>query len=131
MKFETHEFYVKSAAQMAALFPDQPEAIRNTRRIAEMTDLALPLGQLRIPHFPVPDGHTVESWLREECQRGLRAPLRDGHARSSRQRLDYELGVIISMGYAGYFLIVADFIRVRPRAGHPDDLPGSARRARS
>ena len=42
-----------------------------TRRIAEMTDLSLPLGQLRIPHFPVPDGHTVESWLRAECQAGL------------------------------------------------------------
>ena len=56
---------------MAALFPDQPEAIANTRRIAEMSDVTLPLGQLRIPHFPVPDGHTVESWLRAECERGL------------------------------------------------------------
>ena len=61
MKFDTHDFYVKSAAQMAALFPDHPEAIANTRRIAEMTDLSLPLGQLRIPHFPVPEGHTVET----------------------------------------------------------------------
>ena len=130
MKFETHDFYVKSAAQMAALFPDQPEAIRNTRRIAEMTDLTLPLGQLRIPHFPVPDGDTVETWLRAECQRGLER--RYGTVTPELQaRLDYELGVILSMGYAGYFLIVADFIRVRPRAGHPDDLPGSAPRARS
>ena len=80
MRFETHEFYVKSAAQMAALFPDQPEAIRNTRRIAEMTDITLPLGQLRIPHFPVPDGHTVESWLRAGVPARPRAPLRDGHA---------------------------------------------------
>ena len=45
-----------------------------------MTDLELPLGQLRIPHFPVPDGETVETWLREECQRGLARALRDGHA---------------------------------------------------
>ena len=80
LRFETHEFYVKSAAQMAALFPDHPDAIRNTRRIAEMTDIELPLGQLRIPHFPVPDGHTVESWLREECQRGLERRYGDGHA---------------------------------------------------
>ena len=115
---------------MAALFPDHPEAIRNTRRIAEMTDIALPLGQLRIPHFPVPDGHTVESWLRAECQRGLER--RYGTVTPELQtRLDYELGVILSMGYAGYFLIVADFIAVRPRAGDPDDLPGLARRARS
>ena len=71
MRFESAEFYVKSAAEMAALFPDHPDALRNTKRIAEMTDLALPLDQLRIPHFPVPDGETVETWLRAECQRGL------------------------------------------------------------
>src|SRR3712207_3416405 len=110
MKFETDDFFLKSAAEMAALFPDQRDAILNTRRIAEMCDLQLPLGQLRIPHFPVPDGHTVESWLREECQRGLIA--RYGVVTDELQRrLDYELGVIIDMGYAGYFLIVADFVR--------------------
>ncbi len=111
MKFETHDFYLKSAAQMAALFPDQREALLNTRKIAEMTGgLQLPLGQLRIPHFPVPDGHTVESWLAAECQRGLRA--RYGTVTPELQeRLDYELRVITTMGYAGYFLIVADFVR--------------------
>ena len=70
---------------MAALFPDQPEAIRNSRRIAEMTSIELPLGQLRIPHFPVPDGETVESWLRKECQRGLVERYGDGDRRSSRR----------------------------------------------
>src|SRR4051794_24633126 len=110
MKFEGSEFWLKPAAQMGALFPDQREAILNPRRIAEMTDLQLPLGQLRIPHFPVPDGHTVETWLRAECERGLRE--RYGTVTPELQaRLDYELGVIISMGYAGYFLIVADFVR--------------------
>jgi len=110
MKFETNEFWLKSAAQMAALFPDQREAILNTRRIAEMTDIELPLGQLRIPHFPVPDGETAETWLRKECERGLRE--RYGTVTPELQeRLDYELGVILSMGYAGYFLIVADFVR--------------------
>ncbi len=110
MKFAGSDFWLKPAAQMAALFPDQREAILNTRRIAEMADLELPLGQLRIPHFPVPDGHTVETWLREECQRGLVE--RYGTVTPELQtRLDYELGVILSMGYAGYFLIVADFVR--------------------
>ncbi|HET7473936.1 MAG TPA: DNA polymerase III subunit alpha [Candidatus Limnocylindrales bacterium] len=110
MKFEGRDFWLKPASQMAALFPDQPEAIRNTRLIAEMTDLELPLGQLRIPHFPVPDGETVETWLRKECEQGLRE--RYGTVTPELQkRLDYELGVIISMGYAGYFLIVADFVR--------------------
>ena len=110
---------------MAALFPDHPEAIANTRRIAEMTDLTLPLGQLRIPHFPVPDGHTVETWLRAECQRGLER--RYGTVTPELQtRLDYELGVIISMGYAGYFLIVADFIAFAREQGIQTTCRGSA-----
>ncbi|MFL5668799.1 MAG: DNA polymerase III subunit alpha [Chloroflexota bacterium] len=125
MRFDTHDFYVKSAAQMAALFPDHPEAIANTRRIAEMTDLTLPLGQLRIPHFPVPDGHTVESWLRAECQRGLER--RYGTVTAELQaRLDYELGVILAMGYAGYFLIVADFIAFAREQGIQTTCRGSA-----
>ena len=62
---------------------DVPEAISNTRLIAEMIDLELPFGQLRLPDFPVPDGHTVESWLRAECERGLRRALRRGHRASS------------------------------------------------
>jgi DNA polymerase-3 subunit alpha len=110
MKFETDHFWLKSAAQMAALFPDNREALLNSKRIAEMCDLQMPLGTLRIPHFPVPDGETVESWLRKECQAGLVA--RYGTVTQELQdRLDYELGVITSMGYAGYFLIVADFVR--------------------
>ncbi len=125
MKFEGHEFYVKSAAQMAALFPDQLDAIRNSRRIAEMTDIELPLGQLRIPHFPVPDGETVESWLRKECQAGL--VRRYGEVSPALQeRLDYELGVILTMGYAGYFLIVADFIRFAREQGIQTTCRGSA-----
>jgi DNA polymerase III subunit alpha len=125
LKFDTQEFYVKTAAQMAALFPDQREAILNTRRIAEMTDIALPLGQLRIPHFPVPDGHTTETWLREECQRGLER--RYGTVTPElQQRLDYELGVILTMGYAGYFLIVADFIAFARSQGIQTTCRGSA-----
>jgi DNA polymerase-3 subunit alpha len=125
LRFETHEFYVKSAAQMAALFPDQREAILNTRRVAEMCSVELPLGQLRIPHFPVPDGETVESWLRAECQQGLER--RYGTVTPELQgRLDYELGVIITMGYAGYFLIVADFVRFAREQGIQTTCRGSA-----
>ncbi|HJW23080.1 MAG TPA: DNA polymerase III subunit alpha, partial [Candidatus Limnocylindrales bacterium] len=125
LKFETDEFYLKSAAEMAALFPDQREALLNSRRIAEMCDLELPLGQLRIPHFPVPDGETVESWLRAECQRGL--AWRYGEVTPALQgRLDYELGVITSMGYAGYFLIVADFTRFAREQGIQTTCRGSA-----
>ena len=125
MRFETRDFYLKTAAEMAALFPDQPEAIRNTRRIAEMVDLALPLGELRIPHFPVPDGETVETWLRKECEAGL-VRRYGGITPALQERLDYELGVIISMGYAGYFLIVADFVRFAREQGIATTCRGSA-----
>ena len=110
MRFESNEFYVKSAAEMAALFPDNLDAIRRTRTIAEMVDMKLPFGQLRIPSFPVPEGETIESWLRKECQAGLAR--RYGTVTPELQaRLDYELDVICRMGYAGYFLIVADFTK--------------------
>jgi DNA polymerase-3 subunit alpha len=110
---------------MAALFPDQLDAIRNTKRIAEMCDVPLPLGTMRIPHFPVPAGETVETWLRKECQRGLE--WRYGTVTEAlQQRLDYELGVITSMGYAGYFLIVADFIRYAREQGIQTTCRGSA-----
>ena len=125
LKFETPEFYLKSAAEMAALFPDQREAYRTTRRIAEMIDLRLPLNQLRIPHFPVPEGETVESWLRKECERGLER--RYGTVTPElAARLDYELGVINRMGYAGYFLIVADFVRFAREQGIQTTCRGSA-----
>ena len=125
LKFEGAEFYLKSAAEMLALFPDRVEAHRNTRRIAEMVDLELPLGQLRIPHFPVPEGETVESWLRAECERGLAR--RYGAVTPDLQaRLDYELGTITAMGYAGYFLIVADFVRFAREQGIQTTCRGSA-----
>ena len=122
MRFETRDFYLKTAAEMAALFPDQPEAIRNTRRIAEMVDLTLPLGELRLPHFPVPDGETVETWLRKECEAGLVRRYGGDHAgapgaprlRAGRDHLD------------GLRRLLPDRGRlraVRPRAGHRDHLP--------
>ncbi len=125
MKFETSDFWLKPASAMEALFPDQREALLNTRRIAEMVDVKLPLGQLRIPHFPVPEGESVESWLRAECERGLAR--RYGEVTPELQtRLDYELGVIIAMGYAGYFLIVADFIAFARGEGIATTCRGSA-----
>jgi DNA polymerase III subunit alpha len=125
LKFETDDFFLKSAAEMAARFPDHLDAVANTKRIAEMCDLELPLGQLRIPHFPVPDGETAESWLRTKCQKGL--AWRYGTITTELQeRLDYELGVITSMGYAGYFLIVADFIDFAREQGIQTTCRGSA-----
>ena len=125
MRFESAEFYLKTAAEMTALFPDAPEAITNTRRIAEMVDMELPFGQLRLPDFPVPAGHTVESWLRAECERGLGERYAEVTDELQR-RLDYELDVIIRMGYAAYFLIVADFTRFAREQGIATTCRGSA-----
>jgi DNA polymerase-3 subunit alpha len=125
LRFDSQEFYLKSAERMGALFPDQPEAIANTRRVAEMTDLRFDFETTRLPDFPVPPGHTPESWLREEAQRGLRE--RYGEVTAELQaRLDYELGVITSMGYAAYFLIVADFTRFAREQGIATTCRGSA-----
>ena len=102
------------------------EALRNTRRIAEMVDLKLPLRRrCGIPHFPVPDGDDGRD---AGCARSARRASSAATARSrrrSRQRLDYELGVIISMGYAGYFLIVADFVRFAREQGIATTCRGS------
>ncbi|MHB8959429.1 MAG: DNA polymerase III subunit alpha [Candidatus Limnocylindrales bacterium] len=125
MRFEGPDFYLKTADEMFRLFPDQREALLNTRRVAEMVDLKLPLGELRIPHFPVPEGETIETWLRKECQAGL--VRRYGTVTPEIQaRLDYELGVIMQMGYAGYFLIVADFVRFARSQGIATSCRGSA-----
>ena len=119
------DFYLKSAAQMAALFPDQPEAIANTppdRGDVRRRAAARPA---RIPHFPVPDGETVESWLRDGVPARPRAPATATVTAELQARLDYELGVIITMGYAGYFLIVADFVRFAREQRHPTTCRGS------
>ncbi len=126
LRFETSEFYLKSPAEMRRLFRGElPEAMDNTLRVADMVDLRLSFEELRLPHFPVPDGETAASWLRKECERGLvdRYPRVTGEIR---HRLDYELGIIDRMGYSAYFLIVADFTRFAREQGIMTTCRGSA-----
>jgi DNA polymerase III subunit alpha len=110
-RFETEEYYLKSPAEMRALFADHPQACDNTLEVAERCSVELRFGENLLPHFDVPDGHTLESWLRAEVERG--AAERYGHALPPgvRDRIDYELQVIDQLGFAGYFLIVADLCR--------------------
>jgi DNA polymerase-3 subunit alpha len=116
--------YLKSAAEMAVLFEDIPETLENTVEVARRCNLDLRLGESFLPAFPVPDGQTTSEYLRAESARELAKYLdaraaEDGvsgeHAEAMaapyRQRLDEELTVICDMGFPGYFLIVADFIR--------------------
>ncbi|MFN2520110.1 MAG: DNA polymerase III subunit alpha [Candidatus Limnocylindria bacterium] len=104
------ELYVKTAAEMAALFPQDRAALENTLRIAEAVDLALPMGELRLPHFPLPDGRTADDQLRALAEAGVAAKY-GSVTPQLRERLEHELGVIGKMGYAGYILIVQDYLR--------------------
>ncbi|MEO8307918.1 MAG: DNA polymerase III subunit alpha [Pseudomonadota bacterium] len=115
----TREQFLRSPQQMAELFADIPEAVRNSVEIARRCSLQLKLGASRLPVFPVPDGSSAEDWIRKSAVTGLAArrishsaPGTDGsRPEEYAVRLARELDVICSMGFAGYFLIVADFIR--------------------
>ncbi|MFN3902237.1 DNA polymerase III subunit alpha [Rehaibacterium terrae] len=119
------EQYLKSPEQMAELFADLPEALENTVELAKRCNLELKLGTYYLPDFPVPEGHTLDSWIRTQAHQGLAArlekhPLAPGHSREDyARRLDTELDVIVKMGFPGYFLIVADFINWAKDNGIP------------
>jgi len=108
-KFDSKEFYLKSAAEMRALFSDHPEAISNTLLIAEACDVSFAKRDL-MPRFPVPEGHTEATWFAAEVDRGLAQRFPEGVSEKHRKQADYEVGVINQMGFPGYFLVVADFI---------------------
>lgn len=109
MRYEGGQYYVKSEEEMAALFPYAPQALENTHKIAERCNVEIEFGVPKLPKYDVPGGKTSEAYLRELCYEGLskRYPDDDG---TLCKRLEYELGVIESMGYVDYFLIVWDFI---------------------
>ena len=109
MKFEFPEFYFKTGDEMARLFAGMPEAIANTVRIAEACNLEIPVLKPQFPVYEVPQGHTPESYLTELARRGLAERYAPVPA-AVEERFDYELSVITSMGFTGYFLIVWDFI---------------------
>jgi DNA polymerase-3 subunit alpha len=116
-KFDNSEFYVKSPAQMRELFKDLPEACDNTLLIAERCNVTLREGENLLPRFDVPKGETEDSWLRSESIRGLAERLGQRLTPEHSDRLDYELGVMISMGFPGYFLVVADLVNHAKKVG--------------
>jgi len=119
--------YLKTPAEMAELFADAPALLANTVEVAKRCSLEIKLGASMLPAYPVPEGSNTEQFLRDEARAGLAArlattPLPDAVARVTADyegRLELELGVICSMGFAGYFLIVADFIRWARQNGVP------------
>jgi DNA polymerase-3 subunit alpha len=119
------ELYLKTAEQMAVLFPNDAEALENTVRIAEMIDIKLPLGELQLPAFDVPAGTTPEEHLRAMAETGVHAKY-GTITPELRERLDKELSVIGKLGYSGYILIVQDFIRYAREHGILTAVRGSA-----
>jgi DNA polymerase III subunit alpha len=116
LKFDTEEFYLKSAEEMRAVFADIPEACDTTLEIAEGCELTLTFGELHLPPFDPPAGMTQEEYLRRLVYEG--AADRYGEVDdATRARIDHELGVICGMGFAGYFLIVWDLIRFARESG--------------
>lgn len=102
-------FYLKSPEEMADLFSDLPEALKNTRSIVDKCELTIPTGKMIYPKFPVPEGMTPESYLKQMVYDKVEA--RYPHpSKEIMERIDYELEVICSKGYASYFLITQDFI---------------------
>lgn len=113
MRFANDEFYLKSESEMMELFPEHPEAIENSHKIAERCNVEFEFGEYHLPEFIPPEGMTNKDYLRKLCYDGLERrygseALQDGS--TYRDRLESELEVIEKMGYVEYFLIVWDFI---------------------
>ncbi len=109
LKFKTEEFYFKSPQEMKKMFADYPETWENTIEITEKCNLQLEFGKFHLPHFPVPEGETLDSRLEKLCYEGLKEKLPDTDEKV-KERLKHELSVIKNMGFSSYFLIVNDFI---------------------
>jgi len=113
LRYATPEFYFKTQDQMYEMFKDVPYAIENTRKIADSIDIELPMGDYHLPNFPLPEeaaSETPDTYLQNLCEIGVKERYGDINP-ELRSRLDHELKVIQKMGFAGYFLITADFVK--------------------
>ncbi len=127
MRMDGDTYYMRSAAEMAHLFPETPEALSNTLRVAEMCDVQLETGHYHLPRFEVPEGQTAQSYLRALCEEGLpRRYANRADAPEVRARLEHELTIIHQMGFDAYFLIVWDLCRAARERGIWYNARGSA-----
>jgi DNA polymerase-3 subunit alpha len=120
-KLFTPEQYFKRQDEMVQLFADIPQALENSIEIARRCNLEIQLGKSRLPAFPTPAGVTIDDYLRQQAEAGLarRMEKLSLPAERYRERLEFEIRTIIQMGFAGYFLIVADFINWAKSNGIP------------
>ena len=118
MRYEPQRFYLRSTEEMAALFPDYPEAIENTGKIAERCNLEFTFGKYHLPEFKVPEGYTSLTYFKKLCADGFAQRYGEGTDKQ-RAQLEYEQNMIERMGFVDYFLIVSDFVRYAKSVGIP------------
>ena len=118
MRYEPQNFYLRSTEEMAALFPDHPDAIENTGKIAEMCNVEFTFGKYHLPEFKLPPGYDSFSYLKKLCDEGYAERYGEGKP-EYRAQLEYEQNMIEQMGFTDYFLIVSDFVRYAKSVGIP------------
>ena len=110
MRYEGGHYYIKSEEEMRELFPYAPQALENTQKIAQRCNVEIEFGVTKLPKFDVPEGYTSWEYLNKLCREGFEKRYPDA-GEDLKERLEYELSTIHTMGYVDYFLIVWDFIR--------------------
>ncbi len=126
MRFDSKEYYLKSPAEMAALFGDVPDALRNTMAVAERCNVTIPFGEASLPEFPIPpEFPSQEVYLRHQVEQGAFRIFGEINERA-RAKIEYELGIINSKGFTSYFLIVWDFVNYARSKGIRCVARGSA-----
>lgn len=119
-KFDGDTYYLRPGREMRALFKEMPEACDNTLLVAEQCNVNFQTvddGVSYMPAFPVPEGETMESWFIKECWKGMDRRFHGDIPEDCRKQAEYEIGVIVQMGFPGYFLVVADYINWAKRQG--------------
>ncbi len=119
LRFTSQEFFFKTEEEMLVAFREHPEAVANTLEVAERCNVEIELERMLIPHFPVPEGYTEASYLREQCEQGLLRRYGASVPPEVSERLQTELAVIEKMGFPPYFLVVWDFVSYAKQAGIP------------
>ncbi len=118
MRYEPQNFYLRSTEEMAALFPEYPEAVENTGKIAERCNVEFTFGKYHLPEFKLPAGYDSVTYLKKLCDEGYAERYGEGSP-EYRKQLEYELNMIEKMGFTDYFLIVSDFVRYAKNVGIP------------
>ena len=111
LEFHSNNFYLKSEQEMRSLFPDLPDAIDNTAKIAEMCNFDFEFGNTKLPYFETPDNMNHFEYFKKLCYKGLYRRYGENVPEEYKQRLEYELETVDKMGYTDYYLIVQDFVR--------------------